>query len=259
MSRGNRFSIKEAIKINLLKKTLATTVAIALGLGIAVTPTTSAFASTKDKDLKSQKIQTTQTARDIGENQNSNKVITAKDEIKAEAKKENIPMEQDGKKLSKIEYEFVPAAVENNQVSTNQITPYSWDTLYYYINGVTDYGSGWYNSSDDLVYDLWWDGPDKAEVSETRSIGAEVSSTLGVSASGISAGVGFKVTDNYSVTFKSTTDVPAGKKLNVKVFRTFQKKSFDVYEYNQFSSDKYYGTGYAYKPNGAYFAKYWYN
>ncbi len=122
-----------------------------------------------------------------------------------------------------------------------------------------DYGSGWYNSSTDLKWDLWWDGPDTAVVQETISEDASYNCSVGVSASEVTAEVGFSVSSSYSVMYSSTTPVPADKKLNVKVYRLHQKKSFDVWEYHLFNAAHYYTTGWAYKPNGAYFAKAWYD
>lgn len=73
------------------------------------------------------------------------------------------------------------------------------------------------------MMDLYWDGPDTAVVSTTRSIKAEITASFGLSVKQITAGVGFSVSNEYSVTFSSTTPVPANTTLNVKVCKTYQK------------------------------------
>ncbi|MDT8718274.1 hypothetical protein IAI10_16525 [Clostridium sp. 19966] len=238
---------------------------LALSMLMVFGTSMSTFAQTNSNDNKSLNSYNTNGAltANISSNSSNQIVITDKKQLSSEAKHLNIPLTKNGKTLKKIELINQPVTnqtqssiIQNKTKGT--ITPNSWDTLYYYIKSTTNYGSGWYDSTDDLMWDLWWDGPDTAVVSHTESISASVSDTLGVSESGISASVGFNVAGSYSVTFSSTTPVPSGETLNVKVYRTFQKVSFEVWEDNAFEANKYYGTGYAYKPNGAYFAKSWY-
>ncbi|WP_024833867.1 hypothetical protein [Ruminiclostridium josui] len=162
----------------------------------------------------------------------------------------------DGYKIEKVELVRADNTIApqntTNTVGTNAVV---WD---YYIKSTTDYGSGWYNSTDDLLDDSTWNGPDTAVVQISEKVSATYSGEFGVSVSDISAKVGFSVTGEVTLTKSSTTPVPAGKKLNVKTYATFHKVSYDVWADNILADDTYYATGYAYDPNGVYFAKFWY-
>ena len=171
--------------------------------------------------------------------------ITDEEEIENFAKEHGIDLIVNGEKIKKIETEFVP--IENSEKESISSRAY--------LGTVTNHGTGWYNKDEDIYADITTSGPDTVLISKTESFTATMSDSFGVSASGVSASVGFTIGASYSVTFSSTTPVATGERLNVKAYTTYQKKSAPVYAS---ITNSYKGTVYAYKPTGAYFVKTWY-
>ncbi|MDK8182131.1 hypothetical protein [Paenibacillus sp. UMB4589-SE434] len=171
--------------------------------------------------------------------------------IQQKAFEQNIPLYKDGAKLSKIEYEYVGNTTLVSDTSAKGPVLSALQPVK--IIDVRDKGFGWYNPNNPL-YDHWFDGPDTAEYSETRKSTATASHTFGITSEIISNNVGFTIGEEYSYTIKSTTPVPADKKLNVRVFQVHHKKELVYTGYD--------GKSYileAEKPNGSYIQKNWYN
>ncbi|ROR28495.1 hypothetical protein EDD66_10477 [Mobilisporobacter senegalensis] len=169
------------------------------------------------------------------------------------AKQHNIPLSEDGKPIKKIEIEYVPATI-NEPVQSNNASIEPMGILFY-VGQVTDHGSGWYNSSDDLYADITTSGPDTLVISKTVGFEAKRTGHIGVGDSELSGEIGFEIGRSYSVTFSSTTPVAKGERLNVKAYTTYLKKECWIYEKVGL---QYVGTTWTYKPNGAYFVKTWY-
>ncbi|MFE7063791.1 hypothetical protein ACFVAD_16755 [Sutcliffiella sp. NPDC057660] len=179
----------------------------------------------------------------------SDLVINEVDELHDHAAEHNIPLEFDGKKLYKIEYEYIEEKQEKEEINNN---------INSYRVTVTDYGHGFYNSSDDLLHRFVVDGPDTFKISKTEGHTTEFGSNFGASWSVIEAGVSFKYNTNYSITMTSNTPVSSSQKLVVNIYKTFLKKKYNVYKDPLFGSEYLAGSSFAYKPTGTYIQKTFY-
>lgn len=232
-----------------MKKKILSLVLLGVISSSTIMPTTTTYATELNNSVESS-IEDSKNITNEKENRiSTTKVlsITDENEIEKFAKEHNIDLFVDGEKIKKIETEFTP--FENSETEKDSISSRA------YLGSVTNYGHGWYNSNTDLYANVTTSGPDTLTISKTDSFQATMSNSFGVSASGVSASMGFTIGASYAVTFSSSTPVARGEKLNVKAYTTYQKKSASVYAS---FTNSYKGTVYAYKPTGAYFVKTWY-
>jgi hypothetical protein len=89
----------------------------------------------------------------------------------------------------------------------------------------------------------------------TDSVSASFSTEVGVSASVISAKLGFNVTGTYSVSESQNVIVPYGSTYNLRAYVNYQVKSFEIWE-DDIWFDDYLGTGKTKKPVGVIFVLY---
>lgn len=102
----------------------------------------------------------------------------------------------------------------------------------------------------------YYQGPATTTMTVTESVSARWSATGGISASGVSAGVGFDVTKTYTVSDSYQVTVPAGKTAEVVAYPMYYVVYFDVWT-NPVIGDAYKsGSGWAMKPSGVCFVKY---
>lgn len=186
--------------------------------------------------------------------------ITSEKEI-AEFAKLHGAINNRNMKITKIELvEVLPSTVYESSGDIGAMKIRSWDIYNREAKAGTciDYGTGWY-FPDSPKWDMWWEGPDTAYISQTISENCAIYGSGGASYSGITAVIGFNVSSSYSVTYSSTTPVPADKLLEVKVYTVYHRKSCDIWEYHWNTPPHYYDTCNSYKPLGSYFVKFWYD
>ncbi|WDV47524.1 hypothetical protein PV797_07535 [Clostridiaceae bacterium M8S5] len=182
---------------------------------------------------------------------NTHSVITNPAELKKIVVNEDLDVPE-GYKLVKVTTystsQSTPSFIENKNISS---VKFFWGTNWSIRNKqcLGDY----YFPNNELQSD-WFDGPCDIEETYSESVSATFSTNAGISASSISAGIGFSVTDSTTKQKTFRTSVSAGKKLNVKVYGNYKKYTFDVYK-----NDKKDGTGTAYKPIGLYFRQFTYS
>ncbi|WP_246005799.1 hypothetical protein [Brevibacillus gelatini] len=87
----------------------------------------------------------------------------------------------------------------------------------------------------------------------SEKVAATFSANVSVSAEIVSAGVGFNVTSEYTVTDSNTVDTN-GRFTELVAYPYYRIKYFDVYDEATFGSDNYLGSGEAWKPIGVCFA-----
>ena len=92
-------------------------------------------------------------------------------------------------------------------------------------------------------------GPTTLALTVNKSVAIQVSASVEVKAAVISAGIGFSVTDQTSVTSSRTDNVPAGKFEQLDAMTLYQNYSFDI------AGGKT-GSGLVRKPVGVCFAAY---
>lgn len=99
----------------------------------------------------------------------------------------------------------------------------------------------------------WYEGPMEAfSMTFEQSVEGKFSTSTGISASVINAGLDFSVTKSQKKTATMNFgSIPADKKLNVKEFGLYDAYKFDVYS----MAGVYLGDGLAYKPMGLYIAQ----
>lgn len=131
--------------------------------------------------------------------------------------------------------EQLPDSMETH--STLTVVPYQWYTS-------TDWGT--------LLHEVTGSSGTLTN-SITRSIGASWSADVSVSASVVSAGVGYSVTSSYSVTGSCTRDTE-GRYTIIQAYPTYNVTYFDVKN----SSNTIIGGGYSIKPRGVAFIVYQY-
>ena len=112
----------------------------------------------------------------------------------------------------------------------------------YYVDNV--YSCGAYNT---FVTFVRGNGPGKLTLSYQKTVSNKWSANVGISASGVSAGVGFDVTHSESMTYSYETEVPGGHQWEIDAYNVFDGVTFDIY-WDPWVGDPYYvGYGDAYQ------------
>jgi len=179
-------------------------------------------------------------------------ILSSDNRVESSVKKNDKP--------KKIEIVYIP---QNDTVDgVNNESEVTTDGLFstdYEIRNVTYLGTGWYNEIDDLIQEYYVNGPDTFSVSQTEQHSAELSASVECEMELVNASVGFTIGSLYSITYTSNTPVAADENLHVQIYKTFTKKSFELWKSPLFSTswNKLY-TRYAYKPSGTYIKKEFY-
>lgn len=134
---------------------------------------------------------------------------------------------------------------------TIEPTPSEWCTGRYLTN-VTLLSNSVYFPGSPLETTAAW-GPKNLGLSVNRTVSASYSTNLGVSASVVSASVGYGVTSSYGVSSSTSMYVPNGKLGTLRAYTSYKKHRWNVWDDPCVGSDKYIGVGYSFKPNGVYF------
>jgi hypothetical protein len=86
-------------------------------------------------------------------------------------------------------------------------------------------------------------GPSTIAIDITRTVTNSFSATVGVTASVVSAGVGFNVQRSESVAYRSSTQVPSGACWTIRAYNVFYEYGFEVWEEPFIGADRKIGTG----------------
>jgi hypothetical protein len=104
----------------------------------------------------------------------------------------------------------------------------------------------------------YYEGPATATMTVTESIAAEYSTNVRIGVDKVSAGVGFNVTETYTVSDAHQASVPAGKTAVVEARPVYMNKYFEIWDDVCIGSDEKVGSGWASKPIGVSFAQWIY-
>lgn len=161
----------------------------------------------------------------------------------------------EGYELTEVEVLKYSSTDDLNLVTESEdlISTFGW-LHSYYIGYVSSYGDGYYDSYD---YDAdWFDGPCSVNETYSRSDKAEITSSVSLSSSALSAGLGYNKSTTFTKSKSFSTTVSEGKKLQVKIWTNLGKYYFKIYD--ALDDDSYAGYGYSYKPVGLLFKQYTY-
>ncbi len=147
-----------------------------------------------------------------------------------------------------------PLNLVTNSDSTSSSTMSPQSILgYYYITNVTNNGNTCGLSK---LRDSYYPGPCSATMTVTSSVAATWSANVGVTASVVSAGVGFSVTSSFEVSDSYGISVPAGKTYEIIAHPVYTNKGFKVMWHPYIGYESVAGSGNAAKPIGVCFAQY---
>lgn len=156
---------------------------------------------------------------------------------------ENFAKERDLDPSEITQIEFVYFEEDNLKSKIENIIPAAYD--YYYVKVTRTGGSCGAKS-------IWttsgW-GPGPISQSQTYSISANFSASIGITKDIVSAGVGFDVGREYSITDSKELPLEAGQYGEIISYPMYRVHSFDIYEKGLFK-DKLVGDGHANEPNG---------
>ncbi|MGP1599445.1 hypothetical protein [Peptoanaerobacter stomatis] len=183
-------------------------------------------------------------------------VITDPIVIRKLAKEQGFPNVKDIKKLT---YKF--SKVKQNELNDNEPNDNETNllskltTARTFISDVVDQGTGY--KLVDHFDENRYEGPIKGTYTYSRTDTSSYNATVSLNADIVSAGVGFTIGRNYTKSDSVTVNVPAGKKVILKIWTNYQKKSFTIYTEYSSSIGLWYpkGTGNAYKPVGLIFTQ----
>ena len=181
--------------------------------------------------------------------QNGNKVVEITDPEVLKELEDSIP-EQDGKKLVGVSVAYTEtknlSLSKNNSVVTPQLA-----TGYYLKNIHTGEACGV-----SIIRQSTFKGPSTATLTVKENVSATWSSNTNISASTVSAGLGFSVTSSYEVSDTYQIKVPSGKTYTIVARPYYQTYNFDVWYDPIIGSDYKAGYGNASKPIGVCFYYY---
>lgn len=135
----------------------------------------------------------------------------------------------------------------------NSIIQPQWGYPHYYLTDVQNIGGYCGLNKLGTTYGV---GPMTLSLTISKGVNATYSDNAGVSASVISAGVGYSVTSTYTVSSTGTVYVPSGKEYELVAYPTYSQKSYQVWYNPIIGSAHEVGTGTAAKPTGVCFV--WY-
>lgn len=165
------------------------------------------------------------------------RVITDTDEIQRIQRMESVEV-PDGYYIEEIKYTTV--VLDGAMMDAPQ--PQLFDT--WTVGNVTTKGYEYYFPDSPLSSD-WIDGAASYTESFTFTVTGQRNANAKVKDSTIEAAVGFSLTTGVEYTKSYQIDVPAGKKMNLKVYGNYIGYDFDIYK-----NGEYQGAGKAYKPIG---------
>ncbi|NEN85712.1 hypothetical protein [Paenibacillus elgii] len=126
----------------------------------------------------------------------------------------------------------------------------------HYLKNVREGSGQWYSYDISLpitgIAQGW--GPQTLNASASGGVSATYSTTVTIPTGTISTGVGYSVTDSYSVSSSYTRDVPQGRLYQIQAFPMFTSTYFDIWYHSCVTGDSQVGTGWANKPTGVHFA-----
>lgn len=176
-------------------------------------------------------------------------VITDQIEIKDIAEKQGFPDVEKIKKLT-----FIIGEIKTDEINDNS-GRYESISVRTFIGDISDCGTGYTLSGhfDENRYQ----GPISGRYTYTRVDNSSYNSTISIGSDIVSTGVGFTIGQSYSKTDSVSVYVPSGKRIILKIWTNYQKKSFTVYQEYSSSVGLWYpvGTGNAYKPVGLIFTQ----
>lgn len=183
-------------------------------------------------------------------------VITDPIVIRKLAKEQGFPNVKDIKKLT---YKF--SKVKQNELNDDELNDNETNllskltTARTFISDVVDQGTGY--KLVDHFDENRYEGPIKGTYKYSRTDTSSYNATVSLNAEIVSAGVGFTIGRNYTKSDSVTVNVPAGRKVILKIWTNYQKKSFTIYTEYSSSIGLWYpeGTGNAYKPVGLIFTQ----
>lgn len=153
--------------------------------------------------------------------------ITDKGQIAEIAKEQNL---NDPESITKITYEFhnfsniqESQQIENNANANSSINSVTSTQAIY---NVKDLGTGYsyWDQYDSSIYD----GPAEVTKTYTRTASSSYSANIKVDYKIIEAAVGFTFTSGQQVSEAYKLSVPANKKIELRIFTNYQKKSYDI-------------------------------
>ncbi|MBT2289540.1 hypothetical protein J7E73_10420 [Paenibacillus albidus] len=232
------------------KKNLLTSLVV-LGLCFSITSVAAASPSVTDKqadvsaadNLKQVPIPLDIQSR-LQNGDSHTVVITDKAEL------EQIAREEGSEKVPvKVEYEYMPIAVENQSRTVPLVSALDGTFL-----SVTtwDRGSGWYDATNHLYKEYYINGPDNFKISESTKKTSTYTGNFGISKGIIEAAVGFTIGTERTVTWESTTPILSGQSCKFQLYTTHHKVDYSV---NTTTSST---PGSALDPNGTYVKKTFY-
>lgn len=176
-------------------------------------------------------------------------VITDPMAIKKLATEQGFPDVEDIKKLT-----YTIGEVDQNELQDEMISPLS-GVFWTHIGNVENKGTGY--KLVDHFDENRYQGPISGTYTYTRTDRSAYNATVSVDADIVSAGVGFTIGEEHTKSDSVTINVPAGKRIILKVWTNYQKKTFTVYREYSTSVGLWYpeGTGSAYKPVGLIFTQ----
>lgn len=127
-----------------------------------------------------------------------------------------------------------------------------WGIPYYYITNVRTSET----CGIELLRKSYAKGPATLSMTIKESVSAKWGTNTGISASTVSASLGFDVTKAYEITDSISIQVPAGKTYALAAYPMYRVYNFAVYHNPMIGSAYYAGDGWAWKPSGVCFV--WY-
>lgn len=176
-------------------------------------------------------------------------VITDPVAIQKLATEQGFPDVEDIKKLT-----YTIGKVEQSALD-DEIPQQRAGTYRTFISDVVDQGTGY--KLVDHFDENRYQGPIQGTYTYSRTDTSTYNATVSLTADIVSAGVGFTIGKSYTKTDSVTLNVPSGKRIILKIWTNYQKKSFTVYNEYSSSVGLWYpqGTGNAYKPVGLIFTQ----
>lgn len=178
---------------------------------------------------------------------NSNEiVITDPEAIKELATMQGFP---DVENIKKLTYTIGETSAEETTAMEQKIT--SWNV----IGNVEDKGTGF------MLVDHFdenrYQGPISGTYTYSRTDTCAYNADVSISTDIISSKVGFTIGSSVTKSDSVTINVPAGKKIILKIWTNYQKKSFTIYREYSNCVGLWYpeGSGNAYKPVGLIFTQ----
>lgn len=154
-------------------------------------------------------------------------------------------MAQHGKLLSRV---LVPAVFTKNANGTTSVrfSPQWWCGCYY-LKNVAYSGKGYIYLGASRGSNPY---TTTVAITINQTISNQWSATGGISAEGVSAGVGFSVTQSYSISQTGTATIPYGHTVELDAYAVYNVDTFQVWYNPVFGGDYQAGSGNAWDYSG---------